>query len=196
MEPRAQRIGRFAHPGRNAAAIGVEAGHLIADFGAGSGHYTLHFAELLQGTGRVYAIDVQPNLLRRIRNDAQHWGFKNVEAIVGDVERAGGSGLSDNLVDLVLMSNILFQLENKSSAFLEAWRILKPTGSLALIEWADASSGDGQGPARMGPARKHVVGKELAVSLAKESGFTLAREFQTGTHHYGLLLKPIPQVRL
>ncbi len=189
MRVEEQRVGRFVHPGRTAAIIGVKADDVIADFGAGSGHHTFHFASLLDGNGRVYAIDVQQDLLRRIKNEAQGLGLKNVEVVHGDVERPHGSRLADKVVDLVLMSNLLFQLNEKALAFNEAWRILKPAGALAIIEWSDSFGG-------MGPAQKHVVSKDNAILLAREHGFSVTREFQTGANHYGLLLKPIPQVRL
>src|SRR3989344_3179118 len=54
----------FAHPRRNVAALGLQTGMSVADFGAGSGAYTLAIAERLEGTGRVFAIDGQRALQR------------------------------------------------------------------------------------------------------------------------------------
>ncbi len=60
----------FAHPRRNIAALGVEPGMAVADFGSGSGIYVLHIAEALQNAGHVYAIDIQRDLLKRLKNEA------------------------------------------------------------------------------------------------------------------------------
>src|SRR3990167_4777968 len=97
----------FAHPRRNVAALGVEPGMNVADFGSGSGVYVLHIAEALENSGRVYAIDVQRDLLQRVKNEAHRRGFKNVDVIWTDLEHAGSSKLADRTLDLVLISNLM-----------------------------------------------------------------------------------------
>ncbi len=192
MQGHDERVTGFAHPGRNVGALDVEPGMVIADLGAGSGHYTLQFAERLGGTGRVYSIDVQRDLLRRIKNEADRRGFKNVDTIVGDIERLHGTHIADASVDLVLMSNLLFQLEHPKAALAEAWRIIKPSGRLALIDWSDSPPAGGPG---LGPRKKDVLLKEKALALATESGFESIREFSAGAHHYGLIFRPASRPR-
>lgn len=180
--PGSARHARFAHPERNVAVLGVEPGMRVADFGAGSGAYALALLEAVTHAGAVYAVDVQKDLLRRIANNAKAHGYKNVHVIAGDLEAARSTKLADKLLDVVLMSNILFQLENKQAAFVEARRILKPSGRLVVIDWSDSYGG-------MGPHKKAVVTKEAALRLAESSGFSGVREFTAGEHHYGLIFK-------
>ncbi len=151
----------------------------VVDFGAGSGHYVLAIAERLRNQGHVYAIDIQKDLLTRIKNDAHKKGYKNVEIIWGDLERAGASKIADELVDVVLVSNLLFQVEDKQAPLAEAMRILKLGGSLYVIDWAESFDG-------LGPIRKHVFKKDAAITLVKGVGFMLIDEFDAGAHHYGL----------
>ena len=132
----------FAHPARNVAVLGVDTGMTVVDFGAGSGAYVYAIAERLQGTGHVYAIDVQQDLLRRIKNESHKRGYQNVEIIWGDLEKQGGSKIAERHVDLVLISNLLFQVEDKKALYAEAWRILKPTGRLAIIDQVDLLAGE------------------------------------------------------
>lgn len=174
----------FAHPTRNVDALGIFPGMTVVDFGSGSGAYVFAVAELLHNSGHVYAVDVQQDLLRRIKNEAHKKGFKNVEIIWGNLEKAGGSKVADRHADLVIISNLLFQVEDKAALFAEAWRILKPTGKLALIDWSDSFGG-------MGPVKKEVVKKEKALELAQAGGFEPLGQFKAGAHHYGLLCKPI-----
>ncbi|MBI5457374.1 methyltransferase domain-containing protein [Candidatus Kaiserbacteria bacterium] len=185
----------FAHPKRNVAALGVEPGMSVADFGSGSGIYVLHIAEALEHAGRVYAIDVQQDLLKRVKNEAHRRGFKNVDVIWTDLEHPGASKIADKTLDLVLISNLLFQIENKAAVLAEAWRVLKPTGKLAIIDWSDpiGNVSRSNGASSFGPSKEAIVGKEKALKLAQENGFKLLREFSAGGHHYGLILRLVPQ---
>ena len=183
-KPLAGRVSyaNFAHPARNIAGIGITPGMKVADFGSGSGAYTLAIAEALCNSGHVYAVDVQRDLLRRTKNEAQKRGFKNVEAVWGDLERPGGSKIADGALDAVLISNLLFQAEGKGAILEEALRILKPQGRLVIIDWSDSFGG-------MGPRKEDVVMRETALSLADKCGLKLDREFPAGAHHYGLILR-------
>lgn len=183
----------FAHPGKNTEMLPIEPGATVADFGAGSGAYTFEIAKTLNGTGKVYAIDVQQELLRRIRNEAHRLGVTNIETIWGDIARPHGTKIGNSSVDVVLMSNVLFQLEHPKAAFDEARRILKLTGKLVIVDWADHLPADG---ARIGPTKKHVFSKDKAFELARAAGFQMIEQFATGAHHYGLMLQkaaPVPQ---
>ena len=172
----------FAHPPRNVEALGIERGMIVADFGSGSGAYALLIAEKLAGTGHIYAIDVQKDLLRRTHNEAQKRKLSALSILWGDLENHGGSKLADVSVDLVLISNLLFQAENKETLLAEAFRILRATGQLAMIDWSDSFEG-------MGPEKKDVVNKEKALTLVRANGFELEREFAAGAHHWGLILR-------
>ena len=188
----------FAHPRRNVAALGIEPGMSVADLGSGSGIYVLHIAEALENSGHVYAIDVQRDLLRRVKNEAHRRGFKNVDVIWTDLERADASKLADKTLDLVLISNLLFQIENKAAVLTEAGRVLKPAGRLAIIDWADpiGNASRSNGARSFGPSKEMFFGKEKALELAKENGFQLQREFPAGAHHYGLIFRPAPRTKL
>ncbi len=183
---RTSLVRAFAHPARNVSALGIQSGMSVADFGSGSGAYVLAIAERLEGTGHVYAIDGQRDFLRRTKNEAQKRGYHNVEVIWCDLERPRASKIADQKLDLVLISNLLFQIENKAAVLAEAWRILKPAGHLAVIDWSDSFN-------NMGPQKSDVVTEEKTLALAKDASFELQREFDAGAHHYGLIFKLVPR---
>src|SRR5260221_472491 len=93
----------FAHPHTNVRLFGLEHGMHIADFGSGSGHYVLAIAEWLAGSGHVYAVDVQQDLLKRTQNEATKRGLKNVSVIWTDLETRRSSKIADRHVDIVLI---------------------------------------------------------------------------------------------
>lgn len=154
----------------------------VADFGAGSGAYVLAIAERLSGSGRVYAVDVQRDLLRRIKSEANARGDANVDIIWADVEVPGSTKLADASLDLVLISNLLFQVEEKARVLTEARRVVRSQGRVAVIDWTESFGG-------LGPHKNDVISKAETKRLAEEVGLELVKEFEAGAHHYGLLYR-------
>ena len=172
----------FAHPVRNTAALGIQPGMNVADFGSGSGAYVLAIAKELQGSGHIFAVDIQKDLLRRTHNEAAKIGYKNVEIIWGDLEAPGGSKIADHSLELVLISNLLFQIDDKRAVMAEAKRILRAGGRLAVIDWSDSFN-------MTGPHKDDVVRKEDVLTLARAVELTFVNEFTAGAHHYGLIFR-------
>lgn len=172
----------FANPEGNVRQFGLKEGMHVADFGSGSGHYTLAAAKIVGDKGRVYALDIQRELLKKVKNlsSAQRQG--NIEIIHTDLESPGGSKLAVGSVDAVIMSNILFQVENKPAFVAEAKRILRPGGRVLLIDWSGSFGG-------LGPQESQVVSEEIAGQLFEGHGFTLESSIQAGDNHYGLIFK-------
>jgi ubiquinone/menaquinone biosynthesis C-methylase UbiE len=99
----------------------------------------------------------------------------------GDIEVKGGTTLKDACADFVILSNTLFQLEDKKGCMLEIKRILRSGGRVLLIDWSESYGG-------MGPAPHHVLTKEKAKALFEQEGFHILRDdLSAGAHHYGIL---------
>jgi ubiquinone/menaquinone biosynthesis C-methylase UbiE len=158
----------------------------VADIGAGSGAYALAAGMIVGTTGSVYTIDIQTELLARIRKEAEDRRLRNIETISGDAAMPGGTKLADASVDAVILSNALFQAEHELAMVVEARRILKPAGKLLLVEWSDSFG-------HIGPHPDHVFSAETAKELFSASGFSLEREFEAGVHHYGMIFKKLEQ---
>jgi ubiquinone/menaquinone biosynthesis C-methylase UbiE len=171
----------FAKPTEIIKELSLSQGMEVADFGAGAGHYAIAAANLVGESGGVYVIDVQQELLTKAKSAANPTQLKSLHFICGDVEMPGGTHLKDGIIDAVIMSNLLFQLEDKAGALAEAWRILKPNGKLLVSDWSASFGG-------IGPAEEHVVPKETARELAEHGGFKIDHEFGSGDYHYGMVL--------
>jgi len=173
---------RFSNPEENIERFGLEPGMLVADFGAGSGAYTIPLARAVGRRGVVYAIDIQQELLSRIKNTANKGGLENVETVWGDIETLGGSGLQDGSIDAVIISNVLFSIEDKDSLVQEASRVLKQSGTVLVVDWKDSFGG-------LGPRAESVVPLYEAKELFAKHNFNFQREIEVGAHHYGAVFK-------
>ena len=170
----------FADPKSNILQMGLHEGMKVGDFGAGSGHYALAAASIVGSTGRVYAVDVQEELLAPLQREAAARKLRNIETIWGDIERPAGTLLRDHALDAVILSNILVQLDDAKAALKEVKRVLKPGGKLLVVDWA----GDYEG---MGPAKERIVTEHTAEELCITGGFHKAKSFRAGPHHYSVL---------
>lgn len=174
----------FSDPIKNVEQCGIQTGMEIADFGSGSGHYSIAIARALVSTGKVYAVDINKDLLTRLKNNAVKEGLYNIEVIWGDIDKLGGTKLRDFSVDFVFLCNILFQLESKENVINEMKRILKPGGRVLVVDWADSFGG-------LGPKFESVVSKLTATNLFEKGGFHFDKEISAGAHHYGLIYKKL-----
>jgi len=172
----------FVRPEETTKEFDLEPGMTVADFGCGSGYYTVEAAKRVGEKGRVYALDVQKDLLQAVKSTAELNNLKNIEITWADLDLPLGSRLADNSVDFVIISNILFQTENRQQIAKEALRILKDGGGVAVIEWEKEGG-------KTGPLLEKRIAKEEARNVFLEQGFKLEKEFQPGDNHYGLIFK-------
>lgn len=146
-----------------------------ADFGCGSGSWVIPLAERLD-EGIIYAIDLLEEPLSVLRSYLNREGIANVKVLNENIEK--GSSIRDERIDLVLMTNFLFQVTDKKKVVSEAKRILKKDGFLLVIEWSPNSP--------IGPKTEKIDPQTLKKIVA-ENDFILKDEFQAGMYHYGFL---------
>lgn len=173
-------FGKFVDPQTAVSHFHLHEGDVVADFGAGSGHYMKPLADAVGKSGRIYACDIQKNLVDALGTIAHEQHLTNVHPIWCDVEAQGGTKLQDNSLDMALLSNILFQFTEKDRALTEIARVLRKGGKLCVIDWSESFSG-------LGPRNEDVVNESSARALLGKAGFVCEHSFPTGDHHYGLL---------
>jgi len=110
--------------------VGIRAGHVVLDFGCGSGTYTIPAANLVGGEGRVYALDINSSFLDRMKERAKQEGLENIVRI--DASKEGEIPLENETIDVILLIDVLHLIENKEALFDEAYRILKGGGSIIV----------------------------------------------------------------
>ncbi|MBI5045458.1 MAG: class I SAM-dependent methyltransferase [Candidatus Niyogibacteria bacterium] len=172
----------FVSPQNVINNLELRSGMIAADFGCGAGYYTVPLAHTVGGNGKVYAYDVRKEMLEMVRSRARLEHLLNIEAVWADLEMPGATKLREETIDAVIISNILFQIDNKKAVLNEAVRILKKGGLLMVVEWDET--------AKMGgPAAQQKITREEAKRLAEENDCGFAKEFNAGDQHYGLLFK-------
>jgi SAM-dependent methyltransferase len=123
-------------PSKAIKALEVGPGQVVADVGAGSGYYTVRLAEAVGPDGRVFATDIQPEMLSLLRDRAARNRLDNVELVLGAED---DPRLPPGAFDLVLMVDVYHEFGRPQAMLQHLRRALKPDGRLVLIEYRKES---------------------------------------------------------
>ncbi len=113
-------------------ALNLKPGMVVADIGAGVGYMSLRMARRVGPSGKVYANDLQPAMLDRLRQNAAKAGIGNVVTVVGDV---ADPKLPANTMDLVLLVDVYHEFTQPQQMLRRIRDTLKPDGRLVLLEY-------------------------------------------------------------
>ncbi|MFA7209542.1 MAG: class I SAM-dependent methyltransferase [Parcubacteria group bacterium] len=172
---------RFINPDAIVEKLDFAPGSIVADFGCGSGYFSLPIAKKIGEQGIVYALDILPSSLETVSSQAKVTGINNIIVKRVNLEKEGGSKLADRSCDWVVMKDMLFQNKNKVTVLSEARRILKDQGRVLLIEWNDND-------VSIGPDKSLRISKEALTEVIQKSGLGILNEIQVSNFHYGLIL--------
>lgn len=121
----------FYPPKELFSELPIKSGHQILDYGCGPGSYSIAAAELLEGTGMVFALDLHPFAIEDVRTAVKKKRLSNIQTISSDCE----TGLPSNSMDIILLHHVFNDLKNPVPILKELHRILKPQGTLSFSEF-------------------------------------------------------------
>ena len=165
----------FLNPEIILKQLGLKKSMVAADFGSGSGGWVIPLAKKLE-EGKVFAIDILEEPLSALLSKAKTEKLFNIQTIRSDIEQT--SKMISESCDLVLMTNLLFQIGDKKQIFEEAKRVLKKSGMILVVDW--------KSDAILGPKEGRVSSDEIK-KFTEEVGLKFEKEFEAGPYHYGLV---------
>lgn len=171
---------RFINPEAVVDELELDEGITVADFGCGSGYFSLPIAKKI-GEGTVYSFDILPQSLESVESRAKTQGITNIVGQRANLEKPEGSKLPEQSVDWVIMKDMLFQNKDKAAILKEAQRVLKGKGKALVIEW-------NMDDASIGPEKSLRISKEALINIAGQCGLGVFKELEVGDFHYGLIL--------
>jgi ubiquinone/menaquinone biosynthesis C-methylase UbiE len=110
--------------------VGIQPGFKVLDYGCGPGGYIISTADLVGHTGKIYALDVHPLAIRKVKKIARKKNLSNVETILSDCK----TGLSNESIDIVLLYDTFHILSDPAGVLEELHRVLKPGGILSFSD--------------------------------------------------------------
>jgi ubiquinone/menaquinone biosynthesis C-methylase UbiE len=119
-------------PSKAIALLSLRPGTTVADVGAGSGYMTAKLARAVGPTGRVFAVDIQPEMIALIDARVKREGLTNVTSVLGEPD---DPKLADGSVDLELMVDVYHELAHPQIVLRRLRRALRSDGRLVLVEY-------------------------------------------------------------
>ncbi|WP_231743659.1 class I SAM-dependent methyltransferase [Stieleria neptunia] len=147
--------------------LGLEPGMVLCDLGCGNGYWTLPMARKVGPEGAVYAVDIQREMLQKLRQRADQFGLKNIRPVLGTIDNPK---LPQNKIDLLLMVDVYHEFSHPQSMLWEIRRSLTPTGVVALLEYRKE---DPTVPIKL----LHKMSKRQIMKEYEANGFKLVREY-------------------
>jgi ubiquinone/menaquinone biosynthesis C-methylase UbiE len=178
-------IGALEDPQRDAyqkpqevmMALGVKPGEVIADIGAGSGYFTFRLAHHVGDRGKVYAVDVSPDMIRHVNRRIRELKTTNVVSILADPD---DPLLPDGSVNRFFFSDSWHHIENQTNYLSLVKKMLKPGGEIIMIDFHKKEL-------PVGPPVQMKIAREDLIKQMEINGFRLAKEHTFLPYQYFLV---------
>ena len=127
---RPERI-REEMPDDVVANMGLESDHVVADIGAGSGYFSFRIADRVP-SGKVLAVDIQPEMLQLIERQKTDTGVANIEGVLGQIDNPN---LAPNSIDAAIMVDAYHEFSHPFEMINGIYDALRPGGRIFLLEY-------------------------------------------------------------
>ncbi len=164
----AESARRFDDPARDTwqmpdqviAALNLKWGQRVADIGAGTGYFTIRLAKA-DASPKVYAVDIEPSMVKHLRERASKEGLDNVIAVHASPDEPN----LPEPVDLILIVNTYHHIGNRETYFRRLATLVKPGGHVAIIDFKEDSP--------EGPPKEFRFPPERITSEMGKAGYKL-----------------------
>lgn len=146
-------------------ALGIAEASVVADVGAGAGWFTVRLARRVGPNGRVYAQDVQQEMLDAVTRRVAREGLSNVVSWLG---RANDPLLPPGALDAILTVDVLHEIDDRVTLLRNMARALKPSGRLGVVDFSPGGGGPG-------PEADERVAPSVIEAEAAKAGLVLLR---------------------
>ncbi|HUF40676.1 MAG TPA: class I SAM-dependent methyltransferase [Verrucomicrobiae bacterium] len=147
-------------------SLDIRPGAVVADLGAGGGYFTFRLAEAVGSGGKVYAVDIDRDMIRLIAERAKQDDVANVETILA---KPDAPLLPPAGIDLILTVNTYHHIENRAAYFANLRDYLRPGGRVAIIDFDRR--------AWLVNLVGHATPVESIKRVMEQAGYALEREF-------------------
>ena len=147
--------------------LGLKEGLNVADIGSGNGYHTLMMAKRIGAGGKAYAVDIQPEMLRMLKERAEKAGVRNTVSVENSFWDAM---LPEGSVDIALMADVYHEFSHPEEMLDSIRKSLRPGGQVVLLEFRTE---DKDVPIKP----EHKMSKAQVIREMTGNGFELSRSY-------------------
>jgi ubiquinone/menaquinone biosynthesis C-methylase UbiE len=170
----------FQRPHEVMAALDLKPGETIADIGSGSGYFALRLAAHVGDRGRVFAVDIDPEMIRYLNRRVRDAGVRNVQTILAEPD---DPLLPDGSIDRFLVVDTWHHIEKQVAYLALMKKMLKPGGQVVMIDFQKKEL-------PVGPPVAMKIARDDLVRQMEANGFDLAKEHRFLPYQYFLVFTP------
>jgi predicted methyltransferase len=157
---------QWQQPQKVIDSLQIHAGAVVADLGAGGGYFTFRLADAVGQPGKVFAVDVDPEMTELIEAQARKAARTNVETILA---KPADPMLPATGVDLVFTSNTYHHIDNRVAYFANVRKYLRPGARIAVIDFDRRAWIEG--------LLRHYTPSEFIKRELEQAGYVLVNDF-------------------
>jgi ubiquinone/menaquinone biosynthesis C-methylase UbiE len=167
----------YQKPDEVVKALALKPGAVVADIGSGSGYFTLRLAQAVGEGGRVYAVDVSPDMVLHVNRRVRDAGVRNVQSILSAPD---DPLLADASVDLFFICDTWHHIDERTRYAELMKRMLRPGGRIAIVDFHKREL-------PFGPPLAMKIAREDVVKDMEASGLRVAAEHTFLPYQYFLV---------
>jgi len=170
----------YQKPHEVLTALNIKPGEVIADIGAGSGYFTFRLAHFVGDKGKVYAVDVSPDMIRHVNRRIRETKTTNVVTVLADND---DPLLPDRSVNRFFICDVWHHVGNQTKYLSLMKKMLKPGGEVVMIDFHKKEL-------PFGPPMQMKIAREDLIKQMETNGFRLSKEHTFLPHQYFLVFAP------
>jgi arsenite methyltransferase len=167
----------YQKPHEVVMALGIKEGEHIADIGAGSGYFAFRFAHHVGETGRVYAVDVSPDMILYMNRRIRDMQVKNVVTVLSAPD---DPLLPDKSIDRFFICETWHHIQAQTQYLAMMKKMLKPGGQIVMVDFQKKAI-------PIGPPEEMKIAREDVIKQMEANEFRLAKENTFLPYHYFLI---------
>ena len=170
----------YQKPHEVLTALNIKPGEVIADIGAGSGYFTFRLAHFVGDKGKIYAVDVSPDMVRHINRRIRDSKTTNVITVLADPD---DPLLADQSVNRFFICDVWHHVEKQTKYLALMKKMLKPGGEIVMIDFHKKEL-------PFGPPPQMKIAREDLIKQMEANGFKKTKEHTFLPYQYFLVFAP------
>ena len=166
-------------PEKTLISLGLKDGDIIADIGCGIGYFAIPASKIVGENGKVFAMDILPEMLKEVELKVKESSISNIETILTEENYLR---LDSNKVTIAFISTVLHEAEDKEKFLSEIKRCICSNGRIAIVEWQKING-------EFGPPIDHRLDKSELINILDKLGFSDVKSIDIGVDFYGIIAK-------